>query len=108
MVDMTQAGMRLRQEGEVPKRVGKGKGTLAGCESAVIVTHRHQRVGHPGGDPSQPRLVANGCSKRFRFAQVNEGLSVLSERKEGIVEVEPQIDGLLLCLAPVREILEGD
>jgi hypothetical protein len=53
-------------------------------------------------------LVAKGCGKRFRFVQVDKDLSMLSEHKEGIVQVEPQIDGLLLGLAHGREMLEGD
>jgi hypothetical protein len=57
---------------------------------------------------SQPPLVAEGSGKRVRFAMVDEALSVLAELKEGSAEVEPQIDGLLVCVAPVGEMLEGD
>jgi len=57
---------------------------------------------------AKPPLVAEGSGKRFRFAQVDEALSVLAELKEGTVKVEPQIDGLLSGVAPVGEMLEGD
>ena len=53
-------------------------------------------------------MVAEGCGKRVRFAQVDEVLSVLSEQEEGRVEVEPQVDGLPLGVAHVGEMLEGD
>jgi hypothetical protein len=105
---MPQAAMRLRHKGKIPDGRGKGEGALAGGESTVIVTHPHQRVGHPSEDESEPTLVAEGCGKRFRFAQMDETLSVLSERKGRSVEVEPQIDGLLLCAAPIGEMLHGD
>ena len=52
-------------------------------------------------------MVAKGGGKRVRFAQVDEGLSVLSERKEGRVEVESQIDSLLAGVTHVGEVLEG-
>ena len=74
---------------------------MGGCERAGIVTHHQQRVRHQDGEVSQPKLVVKGGSKRFGFAQVDEDLSMLSEHKEGKVEVVPQVDGLLLGVRQV-------
>src|SRR5262245_44886228 len=105
---MAQAHLCLRQEGEVPKDCSEVKGVLGRCECAGIVAHPQQRVRHQDGEVSQPTLVVKGGSKRFGFAQVDEALSVLSEHKEGNVEGVPQVDGLLLCLTPIGQMLQGD
>src|SRR4029453_7563104 len=108
VIDMAQAHLCLRQEGEVPEGGGEVKGALGGCECAGIVAHPQQRVRHLDGDVSQPTLVVKGGSKRFGFAQVHEALSVLSEHKEGGGEGVPQAESLLLCLTPIGQMLEGD
>jgi hypothetical protein len=52
-------------------------------------------------------LVAQGGGQGFRCAHVDENVSVLAKQQEGNTEVEPQVDGLLLGVTRVGEMLEG-
>ena len=59
-----------------------------------------------GGLP-QAALIAQGLGKGFRVAQIVEDPSVFSERRQGITQVKPEIDGLRQRVLVLGEVLQG-
>ena len=80
---------------------------LAGLDRAVMVPHLPEISAHIGGNPPQSRLVVEGLGEGCSLAQVVEHLPDFSECPERTPQVEPEVDGLLLRGAALREMLEG-
>jgi len=84
-----------------------GEGVLARRDRAVVVPHRREMSAHIGGGPPQPRPVVEGLSEGCRLAEVVEHLPVISVVRERSPQVEPEVDGLLLRGAALREMRQG-
>ena len=63
-------------------------------------------AGHVGEDPPQPTLIAQSLGEGLGLAQVFEDWSMVSERKERVAQVEPEIDGLFQGVTIFWEMLQ--
>src|SRR5262245_65681177 len=64
-------------------------------------------AGHVGEDPPQSTLIAQSLGEGLGLAQVFEDRPAVSECKERIAQVEPEIDGLLNDVTTFREMLQS-
>ena len=83
---------------------GHGEGTLAVGEAAFMIPDLQDSGAHIGADPAEPALIVEGRGQGLGLTQGVEYRPQLSQRDEGIADIEPEIDGLLQRLAPLREM----
>src|SRR5882724_13378209 len=96
MVGHPQEVMRHDLQGDISEGLSDSEGVLARLDRAVMVPHLPQISAHKGGDPPQPRLVAEALGEGGSLAEVVEHLPEFAECPERIPQVEPEVDGLLL------------
>src|SRR5262245_11218028 len=107
MVGHTQEVMRQDLQSEISEGLSDGEGLLAGSDRAVVVPYLSKIAAHIGRDPSQPWLVVKGLGEGGSLAEVVEHLPEFPECYERSPQVEPEVDGLLLRGAALREMREG-
>ena len=96
--------VRLDPEGKILEGLSNAEGTLAECKGALSLAHGPEIFGHKGDDPPEPAFITQGLGKGFGLTQVIKELLVVSQRKERVSEVNPEIDPLLVCLAALWEV----
>src|SRR5215831_19715579 len=107
MVNHTQVVLRYDLQGEIAEGLSDGEGLLAGRDCAVVVSHVREMSAHIGGGPPQPRLVIERLGEGCSLAEVVEHPSEVFEVRERSPQVEPEVDGLLLRGAALREMRQG-
>ena len=91
----------------IPAGGGQGEGALAGRNGAVILANRKEVLRHIEGDPSQPARIVQGFRQRFGGAEVVQDALMLPEDHACTAQVTPQVDGLLMQRALLRQMLQG-
>jgi len=73
----------------------------------LIVGRLPEIVDHRSGDSPQPLLIVQRLGEGLGGAQVVEAPTDLGERDQCPLQVEPEVDGLLVCGAIVGEMGHG-
>src|SRR5262245_28967942 len=107
MVYPAQVEVQHDLECDIPQGLGQGEGALANLDGALRVACGEKLVGHIGSNPAQPVLVAQGLGESVSLLQIREGAVELSQLPEGRTQAKADVDGLLVTLAPLGEMLQG-
>jgi len=106
-INSAQEEARHDLERRIPQGAGQGEGALAHLDGAWRVTGSTKTFGHVGRHPAQPVLVAEGLGEPLRLVQTREDAAMLELRHERIPQTKTEINGLLVALTTLGEMLQG-
>jgi hypothetical protein len=107
MVRLAQVGLSSDLDIERAASGGQGESTLARRNSTVMFAYGREMDAQIAADPSEPLGIVQPFGEGFGGAQVVEEPRLFIERQQGIVQVAPQINGLLQRITVLGELRQG-
>jgi hypothetical protein len=107
LMGYAQGTVRYRLQDGISARRGEREGVLAKGDGLVICTSLIEMEGQKVRDLSQATRVVEGHRKGLGLAQARQDAPRITRRQEGIMQDEPEIDGLLTLITCLRQMWEG-
>jgi hypothetical protein len=99
--------VRYRLQEGISARRGEREGVLSKGDGLVICPSLIEMEGQKVRDLSQATRVVEGHRKGLGLAQARQDAPRVPRRQEGIMQDEPEIDGLLTLIPCLRQMWEG-
>ena len=106
MVGEAERVVRQRLLDDLPAGRRERQDAFAGGDGLVIRAREVGIAGPRAQDLSQPTRVVEGRHEGLGLAQIPRHASRVLERAEGYAQGEPEVDGLLEGVAPLRQVGE--
>src|SRR5439155_20207966 len=107
MVSEAEALVGERLQDGLPAGRGERESTLGRGDGLVIRAHKVAMDGEIDRDLAQPTRVVEGHREGFGLAQISHSTPKVTKRSERRAQGEPEIDGLLTCVALLWQMREG-
>src|SRR5207248_38900 len=106
-VGLAEAHVRQRLLADTPAGRGEREGALGSGEGLVIVAHEVEMEGQKVRDLSQPTRVVEGDSEGLSLTQIRQDTPQVAGWLKCRAQGEPKINGLLVRVALLWQMLEG-